>query len=218
MKTLLLPVLVWVMLSLVNLPNAHAMVKLVTNTAIAKDIKGVKLSEYAKLDDGVTSLPRITQGLRQKKVVFAWFSVYVAQVFSATAKPDFSSVEKLRESLQKGMPLVFSMTFLRDVGIDKISEGFVEGFKENKMDVKVAPYSDFLSAVQKSGDVVDQQQYLFVFSENAGKESLSFQTHGKEIFSLKDQAQATIESFLDLWFGKPADSGLEQLQNQLLKP
>jgi hypothetical protein len=86
------------------------------------------------------------------------------------------------------------------------------------MDVNSAPYKDFIGAVQKSGDVVDGQQYFFVFSENVGKDSLSFQTHGKEFFSLKDQSPASVESFLNLWFGKPADSGLEQLQNQLLKP
>ncbi len=214
MKNFLLSGLSLLILSQVCASASHAQVKLSHDNKV--EIKGVKLSETAKVD-AVLTLPRATQGLRQKKVVFAWFSVYVAQVFT-DAKLDFSSIDKLNESLKKGMPLVLSMTFVRDVGIDKITDGFQEGFKENKIDTAAAPYSDFLKAIAASGDVKDGQQYIMVFTENAGKESLSAQTNGKEIFSLKDQTPATVESFLSLWFGKPADSGLEQLQAQLLKP
>ena len=214
MKNYLLSCLSLVFLFQVNAASAIAQVKLSNDNKV--EIKSVKLSDTAKVDAMMT-LPRVTQGLRQKKVVFAWFSVYVAQVFT-NAKPDFSSIDKLNESLKKGMPLVLSMTFLRDVGIDKITDGFQEGFKENKIDTTAAPYADFLKAIKASGDVKDGQQYIMVFTENAGKESLSAQTNGKEIFALKDQAPATVESFLSLWLGKPADSGLEQLQEQLLKP
>jgi len=187
-----------------------------------KDIQDVKLSELVKIDESTPSLPRLTQGLRSKKVVFAWFSVYVAQVFSSNAKPDFSSIVKLKESLTKGLPVVVSMTFVRSVDIGKIVDGFEEGFKENAMDAIKPPYSDFLAAIKKSGDVKDRQKFFFTFLSSGPttgeKRSLSVETNGKEIFSLKDQTPESVNSFFNIWLGKPSDSGLEKLQEAFLKP
>ena len=195
---------------------AHALAKFGSDSKI--EIKNVKLAESAKTDEAGTALPRVTQGLRQKKVVFAWFSVYIAQIFTANTKTDFSSIEKLKESLNANKPVIVSMTFLRDVEIEKIIEGFNDVFKENKMDVAKAPYSDFLAAIKKTGEVKDRQTFFFTFNQVAGKESFAVETRGKEVFSLKDQAAGTITPFLNMWLGKPTDSGLEQLQEYLLKP
>jgi len=196
--------------------SATALVKFGPETKT--DIKGVKLSTTASIDDATPALNRITQGLRQKKVVFAWFSVYVAQVFTNVAKPDFSSVKKLKESVASGMPAVLTMTFVRDVDIGKIIEGFTDVCKKNDMDTTTAPVKDFLDAIQKNGDITDQQTIFFAFTQNAGKESLSVQTKGKEVFALKDQAPGTTTPFLNMWLGKSADSGLDQLQDQMLNP
>ncbi len=182
-----------------------------------QEVKGVRLSEAAKVDDspGSPALKRVTQGLRQKKVVIAKVSVYVAQVFS-NGTADFESLDKLRASLQKSEPFILSMTFVRDVGIEKIADAFKEAFDENKVDGAKAPFSDFVSAVTKSGDVKDKQTYFFIFKQDGGKESITFETNGKEWFSVKDAASGTQAQFLKLWLGKPVDSGVEQLQSQLL--
>lgn len=182
------------------------------------EIKGVKLADSLKIDDAKApvSLKRVTQGLRQKKVVLIWASVYVAQIFS-NAPAEFVSVETLKASLLKGIPIAVSMTFVRDVGIEKIVDGFKDVLKENKIDETKAPLSDFVAAVKSSGDVKDQQSYYFVFQAKEGKESVSFQTKGKEWFTVVDGAPGTHEKFLNLWLGKPVDSGLEKLQEQLLK-
>ena len=206
------------LLVLIQLSGINAQALVAFGPETKKDIKDVKLSESVKIDDATAALPRITQGLRQKKVVFAWFSVYVAQVFSSAAKPAFTSIADLKTSLFEGLPTVISMTFVRSVDIGKIVEGFEEEFKENKIDGTKAPYSDFLAAIKKSGDVKDRQKFFFVFSGTADKRSLGVETDGKQIFSLKDQSSDSVNSFLNIWFGKPADSGLEKLQDQFLKP
>ena len=216
MKTIWFGSLGVVLLLQLSLSEANALVKF--GPSVKQEIKGLKLSESVQISDGGVGLSRITQGLRQKKVVFAWFSVYVTQIFSSTAKPNFTSVEQLKSSLGLGYPLVVAMTFVRKVEISKISDGFTEVFKENKIDADQVPYRDFIAAVKASGDVSDRQTYFFVFDQAAGKESLSVQTNGKEIFTLKDQSPGTIGSFLNMWLGKPTDSGLEQLQKSLLKP
>ncbi len=191
------------------------------------EIKELKLTESVQADEAGAALPRVTQGLRQKKIVFAWVSVYVAQFFTA-AKPDFSSIEKLKDSLNAGRPLVVSMTFLRDVGNEKIVNGFKEVFEKTGVDVKADPFSKCLDAVKTIGEVKDHQVLYFVFTKGKDKDTFSAQTNGKEFYSLSD-APGKLDSFLNMWVGTPKlkengkdreefDSGLEQLQKQLLKP
>ena len=47
---------------------------------------------------------------------------------------------------------------------------------------------------------------------------MTFQTHDQDQYVLSDGDATTTENFLRLWLGKAADTGLEQLQDQLLKP
>ncbi len=195
---------------------AHALVK--WGPESKSDIKEVKLLDTVSVSEGSPALKRVTQGLRQKKVVFAWFSVYVAQIFSNGAKIEFDTVAHLKSSLKESLPVVVSMTFLRDVGIDKIVEGFSEGFKENKVDLNEAPVRDFLNAIQKSGDINNHQVISFIFNQNGAQVSFTVETKGSEIFALKNQTLASIEPFFNIWLGAPSDSGLEKLQAQFLKP
>jgi hypothetical protein len=215
MKMLILRCLSLMLLVQFSMNSVHAMVWLGADAKT--DIKGVKLSDSAKTDASSPNLTRITQGLRQKKVVFAWFSVYAAQIFSSAPKPDFSSVESLKGSLTQNLPAIVSMTFVRDVEIEKIIEGFTEVFSANKMDATKVPYRDFLSALKRSGDIKDMQKFYFVFSSAENKSSFSVQTDGKEIFSLKNQMPEVVNSFFNMWLGSAPDSGLEQLQGQFLK-
>ena len=197
--------------------SAHALVELGPKTKT--EVKEVALVESATTDVAgkPVVLKRVTQGLRQKKIALFWASVYVEQIFT-NQKADFTSVDQLRESLAKGIPTVVAMTFVRDVGIDKIVDGFKETFAKNAIKVEVTPYSKFLEAVKKSGDVKDKQTYFFAFSGDEKKVKISFQTAGKEQFVMEDADTVTLNNFLKMWLGTAADSGLEQLQGQLLKP
>lgn len=198
-----------------TIPSAQALVKI--GPVEKTEIKGIALASSAQLDDQPAKLKRVTQGLRQKKVVFAWFSVYVAQFFSKQ-EGDFKSVTALKESFLKGLPVVVTMTFVRDVEIGKIVEGFKEVFKANGVDAEKAPFKEYIEAVAQTGEVKDRQVFSFAFTENKGGESVRFETRGKEWFQIKDQPAGTISKFLAMWLGTPVDSGLEQLQEQILKP
>lgn len=194
----------------------------------AEEVKGVQLSDTAKVETKTitkkgesyiqSDVRRVTRGLRQKKVALFWASVYVAQVFT-NAKADFSSIDKLRESLLSGVPVVVTMTFLRDVGIDKIVEGYQDVFKANAVNTEEAPFKGFLEAVKASGDVKDKQVFEFSFiSDAAAKFEFKFKTGDKAPYVAKLLSKDQLEAFFKMWLGKPVDSGLEQLQEQLLKP
>ena len=201
------------------LPDTGVVSSIQLGTATSQKIKDIPLSDMIKINLGgkPIELKRVTQGLRQKKVALFWASVYVAQIFS-NSKIETTSIEGLRNSLLKGLPTVVSMTFLRNIDIKKILDGYKEVFTENGIKTEVTPYSKFLEAVQKTGDVKDGQTYYFVFSGDEKKAGLSFWTNGKEQFSINDGDTNVLGNFLKMWMGKAPDSGLEQLQGYLLKP
>jgi|GEM_PF-1644837 len=199
--------------------HSDAVTGIELGAASKHDIKDVKLLENVKLDVGgkPLALMRVTSGLRQKKVALFWFSVYVNQVFT-NSKADFSSLDQFRKSLMNGLPVVVTMTFVRDIPIDKIVDGYREVFEENGVDPKAPVYAEFLNAIQKSGDVKDRQTYSFAFTrDSAGKNRFSFWTNQHEFYSLNDVKTADLENFFSMWYAKPSDSGLEQLQEQILK-
>jgi hypothetical protein len=185
--------------------------------ASAEKLNDVTLSDSAKVEVGgkTIELKRVTAGLRQKKVAIIWASVYVGQFFT-NGKIDRSSVSALRESLLGNLPVVMSMTFVRSVGIDKIVDAYQEVFSENGIKSDAEPFAKFLAGVKASGDVNDKQTYWFWFSKNGDQEQMSFQTNGKEYFSLTNGGAGTLKNFLSMWLAKPADSGLEKLQDQFI--
>ena len=110
------------------------------------------------------------------------------------------------------------MTFVRDIPIDKIVDGYREVFEANNVKTENEPYSTFLEAVKKSGDVKDRQTYYFTFAKSAtGKDQFSFWTNHKERFVLSDAKPGVLKNFFAMWFANAPDSGLEQLQEHFLK-
>ena len=183
-----------------------------------KKLSDVTVSEWVTVDfDGKNiQLKNATSGLRQKQILFAWPSVYAAQIFT-NGKVDQSSVEALRDSLLSHLPVVVSMTFVRDVDFKKIVDGFTEVLKENNVDVKAAPYVTFLGAVQSAGDLKNGQTLWFVFNQSKDGEQFSFQANDRELFVVNNGKVGTLKNFFSMWLGKPVDSGLTKLQQQLLQ-
>jgi hypothetical protein len=81
-----------------------------------------------------------------------------------------------------------------------------------------APIRDFLTAIQKSGDIKNHQVISFIFNQNGAQNSFTVETKGSEIYSFKSPSLAAIEPFFNIWLGLPSDSGLEKLQAEFLKP
>ncbi len=182
---------------------------------IAIKIKDVALSENAKVTLGAnsTSIKRVGSGLRYKKIAFITANVYVGQLFS-NGKVDQTSLSTLKDSVIKNLPAVMTLTFLRDVGADKLSNGFKETLSENGVKIDQAPYSAFLEAVKTAGEMKEGESYQLLFGSN----SFSFSAHGNEFYHLENASNEVLGSFMMIWFGKAPDSGLESFQKDLLKP
>jgi len=176
-------------------------------------VSTVVLSDTVKI--GALELKRVASGLRYKKVLFANFDVYVGQVFSKE-KPSQTSIGSMKDSLLKTLPVVLSLTFLRDVGADKLSNGFKETLEGNGVDVKQSSYHQFLDAVITAGEMKKGESYLLAIGSEGNTVSLS--AHGYEFYHLSEASPEVMNGFMSLWFGKAPDSGLESLQKDLLKP
>lgn len=176
-------------------------------------IKSATLSENAKLTfDGKTvELKRVASGLRYKKIAFITANVYAGQIFS-NATVDKASLEALKASLMKSLPFAMTLTFVRDVGAEKLSDAFKETLSDNGVKVDQEPVSKFLEAVKNAGEMKEGDSYVFAFG--TGNNAFSFSAHGKEYFKV---ATGSVDEFTKIWFGKAPDSGLEGLQKDLLK-
>lgn len=194
----------------------------------AGELAGVQLASTYQ-HNHKSSLKRVTQGLRQKKVVLANFDVYVLQIFS-NANIDFKTlqaieddkgitpaVNQLKDALERESPIDITMTFVRDLSSGKIVEGFEDVLNENGITRKDAGVDQFLKSLTDLKELKDKQALSFAFQKVGEKEQIRLETNGKEVFSIQDAPKGTISKFLNIWLGKPV-SGLENLQAQLLKP
>ena len=111
----------------------------------------VTVSETVKLEVAGKSveLKRVAQGLRQKQIAFIWPKVYAAQFFT-NGKVDLTSTENFRTSLLANLPVVVSMTFVRDVDSKKIIDGYTEVLKE---DVLVQVYLHYSATDKTAADL-----------------------------------------------------------------
>jgi len=72
------------------------------------------------------------------------------------------------------------------------------------------------NVVKNSGGMIDQRTTTIILERTAeGRESFRFENGLGEVQTSPVQP-GTIRKILTMWFGKPADSGVERLQNQFL--
>ena len=96
----------------------------------------ITLSQSVELEElDQVKLKTVAHGLRNKKVAFMNFQVYVGEVLM----PQESTWTQKSSEFMAANPAGFQMTFLRDVPADKMLDAFQESFKENKVDTNSAP-------------------------------------------------------------------------------
>jgi hypothetical protein len=183
-------------------------------------IEEVKLAKEAtlKLPDGKSfGLKPYVKGLRRKKVALFWAKVYVGQVFTGDALSAPKSISEAYEALTKQNAVAISLTFVRHVNADKVVDAFADSFNENGIDPKTdASVKPLLEVLKKGGDMNDKQTMTVALTKAAdGGETIAYD-NGKGDVQTASLEKGTSAKVLKLWFGKPADSGVERLQKQFL--
>jgi len=209
MKTLLFSLLVGL--------SAHASILEFQGTPLKKfEESGVQVPYYP---EAVLKLPGVTPeggaklqstgaGLREKKIVFVNVNVYLATSYmDGPAK----LAEEPLETLKKAKFRAIQLTLLRDLDASKIRDAFKDSLESNSVDPKSPGMSALLAQI--SFDVKKGDTITFAGYQNAdGSQGVTYEAQGK---TSKASGKGLADDFWSIWFGKPADGGLERLKKAL---
>lgn len=146
--------------------------------------------------DGV-KLKATGAGLREKKIIFVNVNVYVAAHYT-----DGTPEKKIR---------ALQMTMLRDLSAEKIRDAFADSLKSNAIDTESAGMASLLKQI--SFDVKKGQTITFVALPLAnGSQAVAYDVAGQ---GFRAEGPGLADQFWSIWFGKPADGGLERLKKDL---
>ncbi|MGZ3692058.1 MAG: chalcone isomerase family protein, partial [Pseudobdellovibrio sp.] len=187
-----------------------------------------KLFENAKLVNSVTlvnddkteiPLKTVSHGLR-KKTVFGLIPVdiYVLQVLASSPEKLVKDESKFLNSIKDAGPVQLHFTFLRDLPGEKISSSFKEGLEANGLDPKSlnTELATLLKEVSNIKEFKNGQNFALTFTWNGEMATVYITDPLARILSISGP-KAFADQLLSIWFGKTADSRLEDLKKTLIK-
>lgn len=189
----------------------------------AKEVPSARqLESQALLDHLVVSgggkelkLEALGEGIRNKNLFLVRVKVYVGQLFGADKKTFVTkSAEPALNSLVFSQGMAMRMTFLRTVSGERIEESFRKACEVNGIDPSKGPFAQFL-AFAKEGLAVKKGDSILVWGVKEGKKEVIFYKVGGKTQRVEGEPGFLREVF-SLWLGKPVDSGMEDLQNEIL--
>lgn len=149
-------------------------------------------------------------GIRKKSVVLVSVNVYAAQSYFQKP-PTFNSEASSMDSLKNAGSRVMRLTFLRDVGADKIKASFSEALEKNGIDLSTKEMKSFLEKF--NFDIKEKETLSFIGLPNAGAgDTLKVEGIGN---SFSVTGADLVGKFWSIWYGIPADGGLEDLKAEL---
>ncbi len=116
--------------------------------SLAAELGGVRFLDSLERDGTTLTL----NGLGMRKATFFRVSVYVAGLYLPEKSSDAESI------LCCSRPSFLKMHFVRDVGVEKIRDGWTEGFKKNVSNL--APLSEKIERFNKMMKAVKEGQTL----------------------------------------------------------
>lgn len=182
-------------------------------------IEGVQLTESLNVESSGKKiiLKPYATGLRKKKIAVFWAKVYVGQVFSTDGlSTPPKTIEEGLETLSKQPVVAITLSFLRDVSVDKMRAAFGDALEANAVDPKSEAMKPLFAVLDKSGGMKDHLTTTIVLERTTdGKEGFRFE-NGEGVVQAASLETGAIKKILMMWFGKPADSGVERLHKQFL--
>lgn len=185
--------------------------------ASGQELEGVKLSaSLTRVVDGETlTFTSVGKGLRVKKVVFVKAKVYVAELFFTNPEKFVKSSAEALSSLEASKGVAVKITFLRDVDSGAFVSAFRDGWKANQLSEQDPFLKIFLEKVKELGDQKKSSD-LVVAAILAGKNEKVFLNSSSGPNFEMDAKPEDRKKLFSLWLGKTSDSGLEDLQKELL--
>jgi hypothetical protein len=154
----------------------------------------------------ILALEKIGEGIRQKKIAFFNIDVYHASLLVHDKILWNNNVSSNLEKLMQQKAVEFQMKMLRSVDQQKIKDSFVDAFETNQFNLNHPGIKQFFHHLEKIKEVKEKEKFVFksialndveVFFPDGKSERLIFDDMRKIIFSI--------------WFGIPADDGIQKM-------
>ena len=181
-------------------------------------LEGVPIAKEAWLQTPYQEIKLgiLGKGIREKEIfLFISVNVYVAQMFSSSPFAFIRSRSFALSSLKSMKAVAMSMTFLRDVELDRVLDSWETSLEANNVDITKPEIKFFLDSVKNGGKARKGKSFVLIGERlGNGTEAITYQSSEKSytIFGAED----FIQSIFSVWFGKNLDSDLDKLRTQIL--
>lgn len=177
---------------------------------------GVTLGESADLttDSGeVIHLESVGNGTRLKKVGVLNVKVYVAQLFVSNLPNLDHSHAGVLNSLESMKASALRLTFVRSVTSDQLTESFMSALTANNIDTNRDDIKSFLKVFE--GDQISAADFFdfVILDKNTVQVNLNL-AKNRVVSSVT--VTVPVKDILSMWFGMPADQGIDNLRQQIL--
>lgn len=208
-----LPSLAIVLAFAVAAPARAGLLEFVGKPAKTIEASGQKIPVFYEArvaaKEGAQKVLLTGAGVRVKKVVLIKANVYVATSYAEDPKA-VQAGDPL-EGFRKSRTRALQLTFLRDVSASKVRDAFRDSLKENDVDPAKAPIADLLAKLDL--DLPEKGKLTFVGVTGAGDDKLVVELPNDKQITVS--GKGLVDDFWKIWFGKPADGGLESLKTDL---
>ena len=184
----------------------------------AKVLKSVVLQNDDKTE---SQMMHFSSGLR-KKAVFGLVPVrvYVIQLLAAKPEKLVKTEEGFLASLKDAGPVQLHLTFVRNLPGENISDSFKDGLKANEVDVKkLSPeLTQVLKDISAITEFKENETFSLTFNWAADAAAATvYLTDASLKMKTVTGPKLFADQLLSIWFGKAADSKLEDLKKSLIK-
>lgn len=206
-------------LLLTLLLSVSASAALLTTEGTAEKVEKASVfpTATATVEGESIKMTSIGTGLRQKKVVFMTFKVYVGQLFVSNPEKFKKSETEALASLKEQKAVAMQLHFLRGVDAPDVQKSFAASLKKNNIDMESAAMKQFLDAVNKGGKAIDGKTLTILGAKlKDGSEVIYYENSHGESSEIKGSA-GLISSIFSIWLGTPVDDEVATLKKSLLK-
>lgn len=198
------------------LVSQFASADILTLTPGTQTLDGVTVASGGTLTlpSGPVTLTTATYGLRQKQVAVVNVKVYVLTVLSSDASAyQKSSIGAALTSLDGMQANALRLDFVYAVSASTVESSFADAFSANNVDTSRPAIQNFLSAVSSGGAAASGKALTIAFDEKNNQ--ILYQDNSGNVTTVAGDS-TLLNDVLAIWFGVPADSGLQTLQTALL--
>jgi hypothetical protein len=200
---------------------SHAiLLKTETTSKVFEDAKLV--NSVVLVNDDKTEVPMkaVSHGLRRKTVFgLLTVNVYVMQLMAATPEKLVKDETKFLDSVKNAGPIQLHFTFLRDLPGEKISSSFKEGLEANGVKTDDKSIGLELGTALKELNAIKEfkkgQNFALTFTWSGDNATVYLTDPSSRIVSITGP-RVFADQLLSIWFGKPADSKLEDLKKTMI--